>query len=198
MIAYEAEGAMILTVSPAFSFPGIIRGSFDIYSGGREYRLPGVNNKMGGRKVPVVVFNEANYGIKTKTPEERSLRRPLQIGDSSDVLTLRSKNVDTEAIQDMEIDSLMSRIRKSVDEIAEEGMDGRQRRKHFVEKAMRLAGVEKKSTHGFKVSMGMLKKQRERAKKQEQMIRETDTVIAKEQRLIRKLQSRKVQRKSQK
>ena len=153
---------------------------------------------MGKRKVPVVIFDEANYGIKTKTPEERALRRPLNIDTSSNIPTSLSKNVDTETIQDMEIDSLMSRIRKSVDEIAEEGMDGRQRRKHFVEKAMRLAGVEKKNTHGFKVSMGMMKKQNERAKKQEQMIRETDAVIAKEQRLVRKLQSRRTQRKSHK
>ena len=50
-------------------------------------------------------------------------------------------HLDTETIHDMEIDSLMSQDPKSVDEIAEEGMDGRERRKHFVEKAMRLAGV---------------------------------------------------------
>jgi hypothetical protein len=106
--------------------------------------------------------------------------------------------MDTETIQDMEIDSLMNRIRKSVDEIAEEGMDGRQRRKHFVEKAMRLTKMEKKNTHGFKVTMGMMKKQKERAKKQEQLIRETDAVIAKEQRLVRKLQGRKNQRKNRK
>lgn len=153
---------------------------------------------MGKKKVPVVVFDEANYGIRTRTPKERSLPRPAIVDNSNNTPISHSKKVDTETLQDMEIDSLMSRIRKSVDEIAEEGMDGRQRRKHFVEKAMRLAGVEGKSTHGFKVSMGMMKKQKERAKRQEQMIRETDAVIAKEQRLVRKLQSRKKQRSSRK
>lgn len=139
-----------------------------------------------GKKAPVVVFDERQYGLKRRTESGMEQRHTSASLPGASKAPSKSF-ADLDVLKDLEISSLMERIQKSVDRVAEEGMDGRERRKHMQDNFRRLAGVVEKNKAAFKIRMGMLVKAKERARKQKQMIRESDAVVAKAHNLSRKL-----------
>lgn len=146
-------------------------------------------------RVPVVVFDEAEYGLKKKNvvtkPKETSKRPSSTPSSFSNIKTANNatKNLQDE-IADVEISSLLPRIKASVDDIVLESLTGKERNRFLLKKMEREAGIESKNHASFKVRMGMLKKEKERAKKQAESIRHNEAVIAKSQQLTRKIKER--------
>lgn len=144
--------------------------------------------------VPRLVFDEANYGIKPWTP--KTFAKEKLLDDPRPVPSLSKSNMDEEDINDMEITSLMSRIKRSVDDLVVENTeDPKARKRMLLQKIDRLAGIERKNHASYKVRVGMLKKEKERAVKQCEQMRLEEAVVSKSQQLCRKIKERRMERK---
>ena len=131
-------------------------------------------------EVEVVVFDETKFGIKKKIP-----KAAIKIAPEPEI-SIRQENGDD--LRDMQIEDMMERIKTSVDDLAMEKMSYKERRKFLIEKACGLAGQDVPKAHEpFNIRAGRLRKVKERAREQDRLIRETDAVIAKGQRLAKQL-----------
>lgn len=140
----------------------------------------------------MLVFDESKYGIRTKAPQLKG-----KVTEKKPQASTTSKTMDQDDLHDMEIGSLMDRIKSSVvdDLVINSTEDGRERQRLQRRQLDRLFGIERKNHASFKVRMGMLRKERERAAKQREQVQQEESVICKSKQLYRKIRERREQRK---
>ncbi len=136
---------------------------------------------------PVVVFSSTKFGIKAKgVPASRPLRRGEALPEAARLLqpalprgppaTIEEER-DDEA--DLEVGELWERLKNSVEDVHASTLTGNARKRHILEKVIRLRGkAPKKPTEPTHIRIGRAAKEKRVQRETKAMARESDAVIA--------------------
>lgn len=127
---------------------------------------------------PVLSFDASKYGVKKIPSNRRTSVKPTSDVTSLDLLNITANDDnDDDDDANAQISSILQRLQDQVCDAHVGGLSGKQRKKHQIEKAVRLGAVAPKAVHmPTNMRVGMAAKAKERQWKEKMAMREQEHV----------------------
>lgn len=129
---------------------------------------------------PILSFDASKYGVKKVSggsAHRKSSAKPSSGASSLDLLKITENDGDNDDDANAQISSILQRLQDQVCDAHVGGLSGKQRKKHQIQKAVRLGAVAPKTVHmPTNMRIGMAGKAKERQWKEKMAMREQEHV----------------------